>query len=210
MQMTEAFALLARGTTPGDPRSWGLPPEPPGRRPDADWEKSFAAYQAAGNELDMAKPAAEVLAYFRDVPAVSTLYVAQRLLTVVGAIVWTIVFVLLTLVEVLGLIWLGDGAQPGDQGLAVFSVVTVAIALVALIMAPVLYLFFPLLLPFDVLPEGLKAAVGPKLATERGRGFMRQVMSELEGAMTRASETLVNPPGGAQPPTDVQAPRDGG
>jgi hypothetical protein len=35
------------------------------RRPDAAWEKSFAEYHAA-NELDMERPPAEVLAYFRD------------------------------------------------------------------------------------------------------------------------------------------------
>jgi hypothetical protein len=167
-------------------------------------EQKFAAYHAA-NELDVDKSPAEVLAYFKDVPAVSHLYVARRLLTICGAIAWLVVFVLLALTELLGLVWLGDGAAPGDSGLATFSVVSVALALAALIMAPAVYLFVPLLLPLDVIPEGLKKAVTPKLSTQRGRGFMKLVLSEFEGALNRAAEQTkaaeeaaqqqANPPG---------------
>ena len=39
--------------------------------------------------------------------------------------------VLLALTELLGLVWLGDGAPPGDSGLATFAVVSVALALAA-------------------------------------------------------------------------------
>jgi len=188
--MTEAFASAVAVTVPILALAAGAEARAIRerlRRPDETWEKSFQAYQAE-RELDMEKPPGEVLAYFRDVPAISRLYVAQRLLTIAGAVVWMVVFVLLTLVEVFGLVWLGDGAQPGDSGLATFSVVAVALALVALIMAPALYLFVPLLLPLDVVPEGLKKAVAPKLATERGRGFMKLLLSELEGAVTRAAQ----------------------
>jgi hypothetical protein len=62
-------------------------------------------------------------------------------------------------VEVFGLIWLADGARPGDPGLAEFSVVAITLVMVSLIMAPALYLFFPLL------------------------------MSEFEGAVSRAAQT---------------------
>ena len=36
---------------------------------------------------------------------------------------------------------------------------------------------------------GLKAAVGPKLADSNGRDFFKQVLTELEGAVERASDT---------------------
>jgi hypothetical protein len=169
------------------------------RRPDAAWEKSFAEYHAR-SELDMTKAPSEVLGYFKDVPAISRLYVAQRLMTLAGAVVWLVVFVLLGITELLGLVWLGDGAQPGDSGLAAFSVVAVAVALVALIMAPAVYLFVPLLMPLDLIPEGLKKAVTPKLATKEGRGFVKLLLSELEGAVDRAAELAASQPAEAQSP----------
>lgn len=192
------------------------------RRPDEAWEKNFAAYHAE-NELDMTKTPAEMLAYFRNVPAISKLFVVTRLLTIVGAMVWLAVFVLLALAELLGLLWLGDGAQQGDSSLAVFCVTVVAIALAAVIMAPAVYLLVPLLMPLDLVPEGLKKAVGPKLASPEGQGWMRLFFSEFEGAANRAAERLkeqvqagltlipanqdqaraagaAQSPGGAQPP----------
>ena len=190
MQMTEAFASAVTVTVPILALAAGAEARAIRerlRRPDTDWERRFAAYHAE-HELDMDKSPAEVLAYFKDVPAVSHLYVARRLLTIVGAIAWLVVFVLLALTELLGLVWLGDGGAPGDPGLAEFSVVAVAIALVALIMAPAVYLFVPLLMPLDLVPEGLKKAVAPKLGTQRGRGFMKLLFSELEGAVNRAAE----------------------
>src|SRR5215469_12301686 len=210
VQMTEAFASAVAVTVPILALAAGAEARAIRERlqkPDAAWEKSFAAYHAE-NELDMDKPPAEVLAYFKDVPAISKFYFARRMLTIVGAVAWLIVFVLLTLTELLGLVWLADGARPGDSGLAEFSVIAVAIALVSLIVAPALYLFFPLLLPFDLIPAGLKKAVTPKLATERGRGFMKLLLSELEGAADRAAEQMLereaadaaaSPPGEAQP-----------
>jgi hypothetical protein len=66
----------------------------------------------------------------------------------------------------------------------------------------------PLALPFDLIPESLKEAVGPKLDTPRGRGFVRQVLTELEGALDRASETHTE-----QKPTDPagqEVPREPG
>jgi hypothetical protein len=64
----------------------------------------------------------------------------------------------------------------------------------------------PLALPFDLIPESLKEAVGPNLDTPRGRGFVRQVLTELEGAIDRAGETYT-----AKKPADPpgqEAPRD--
>ena len=134
--------------------------------------------------------------------------VAQRLLTLAGAVVWLVVFVLLGVTELLGLVWLGDGAAPGDQGLATFSVVAVALALVALIMAPALYLFVPLLMPLDVIPEGLKQAVAPKLATREGRGFVKLLLSELEGAADRAAGKAMEQAGKTASPDEDAQPGD--
>ena len=84
----------------------------------------------------MSKSPSEVLEYFKGVPGVSKAYVAERLLAMVSALAWLVVFILFAIDEVLALVWLGSGAVPGNSGLAVFSVVTIALALVALIMAP--------------------------------------------------------------------------
>jgi hypothetical protein len=190
VQMTEAFASAVTVTVPILALAAGAEARAIRERlrtPDPAWEKDFQQYHAA-HELDMDKPPDEVLAYFKGVPAVSKLYVARRILTICGAVAWLIVFVLLALTELLGLIWLGDGGGPGDSGLAVFSVVAVALALAALIMAPALYLFVPLLLPLDVIPEGLKKAVAPKLATSQGRGFVKLLFSEFEAVVDRAAQ----------------------
>jgi hypothetical protein len=114
--------------------------------------------------------------------------IIERALAVGSAIVWLVVFVLLAITEILSLVWLGDGAGPGDSGLATFAVITIALALAGLIMAPALYLFMPVMLPLDLLPHGLKKAVAPKLARTEGRGFVKVLLTELEGAFERAVE----------------------
>jgi hypothetical protein len=110
--------------------------------------------------------------------------------------------------ELLGLVWLGDGGGAGDSGLATFSVVTIALALAALIMAPAIYLFVPVLLPLDLVPHGLKKALAPKIAGKEGRGFVKVLLSELESALERAvekvedaKETAPGTPGDGEPPT---------
>jgi hypothetical protein len=190
VQMTEAFASAVTVSVPILALAAGAEARAIRERlrsPDTAWEKSFAAYQAE-HELDLDRPPDEVFGYFKGIPAISKLYVAQRILTICGAVTWLVVFALLAFTELFGLIWLGDGGQPGDSGLAVFSVVAVALALVALIMAPAVYLFVPLLLPLDVIPEGLKKAVAPKLATEQGQGFVKILLSEFQGAVNRAAD----------------------
>ena len=138
----------------------------------------------------------------------SKAYVVERLLAILSAIVWLVVFVLLAITELLSLVWLGDATGPGDSGLATFSVVTIGLALAALIMAPAVYLFVPVLLPLDLVPHGLKKAVAPKLAGKEGRGFVKVLLNELEGALERAvdkiEDTKETTPGAAddsEPPT---------
>ncbi len=129
------------------------------------------------------------MAYFRGMPGLSKRYLAERVMAIASAVVWLAVFVVLTIAELRCLVWLADGGRPGSQGLATFSVVSIGIAMVALIIAPAMYLALPLMLPFDVIPKGLKDAVGAQLAGTTGRGFVRQVFAELEGALQRAGET---------------------
>ena len=208
--MTEAFASAVTVTVPILALAAGAEARAVRdrlRRPDDEWEQKFEAHQAS-HEFDPARPPSEVLAYFKDVPGVSKAYVVERMLAVASAIVWLVVFVLLAITELLSLVWLGDGAGPGDSGLATFALITIALALAALIMAPALYLFVPVLLPLDLLPHGLKKAVAPKLAGKQGRGFVKVLLNELEGALERAvekseetTETSPGSPGdGEQPP----------
>jgi hypothetical protein len=113
----------------------------------------------------------------------------ERGLAIVGGAIWLVVFVLLGITEMLSLIWLADGAVPGDPGLAQFSAVSIGLAMLTLILAPVAYLLVPIGLSVDLIPKGLKQAVGPKLGDSDARGFFKQVLTELEGAVERASET---------------------
>ena len=190
--MTEAFASAVTVTVPILALAAGAEARAVRdrlRRPDDEWEKKFEAHQAS-HEFDPARPPSEVLQYFKDVPGVSKAYVVERGLAVASAIVWLVVFVLLAITELLGLVWLGDGGGPGDSGLATFSVVTIALALAALIMAPAIYLFVPVLLPLDLVPHGLKRALAPKLVGKEGRGFVKVLLSELEAAIDRAAEKV--------------------
>ena len=207
--MTEAFASAVTVTVPILALAAGAEARAVRdrlRRPDDEWEKKFEAHQAA-HEFDPARPPAEVLQYFKDVPGLSKAYVAERALAVASAIVWLVVFVLLAITELLSLVWLGDETGPGDSGLATFSVITIGLALAALIMAPAIYLFVPVLLPLDLVPQGLKKAVAPKLAGKEGRGFVKVLLSELEGALERAAEKVdgandatPGAPGDGEPP----------
>jgi hypothetical protein len=157
------------------------------RKPDEAWEKAFAEYQRE-HELDLSKPHAEALEYFIGIPGVSKAFVLARLSAVVGAIAWLAVFVLLAIDELLSLVWLGDGARGADTGLATFSVWTIGLALGSLIVAPAVYLMVPLLLPLDLVPHGLKKAVGPKLATVGGRDLLRHMAKGFETAVEHAAE----------------------
>jgi hypothetical protein len=173
------------------------------QRPDAGWERDFAQYSAE-NELDVGS-AAQVFSYFKNVPRLSRLHTFERALALGGAIVWLVVFVLLTIAELLSLVWLADGSPPGHSGLAAFGLWSIAVAMVTLIAAPALYLAVPLLLPLDLIPAGLTKSVLPKVASAEGRGFVRRMLSELEGAIDRAADedgTEAGPTAsaGAEPP----------
>lgn len=159
------------------------------RRPDPEWERDFGQLSAE-HELEAGGSAAQVFAYFKNVPKLSRLHTFERVLAIAGAIVWLAVFVLLTIAELLSLVWLADGGPAGHGGLAVFSLWAIGLAMVTLIAAPALYLAVPLLLPLDLIPPGLTKAVLPKVTSEQGRGFVRRLLGELEGAIDRAGDAI--------------------
>jgi hypothetical protein len=159
------------------------------QRPDPGWERDFAQFSAE-HDLDVGGSAAEVFSYFKNVPKLSRLHTVERVLAIAGAIVWLAVFVLLTIAELRSLVWLADGSPAGHGALAAFSLWSIGLAMATLIAAPALYLAVPLLLPLDLIPRGLSKAVLPKVTTAEGRGFVRRLFSELEGAIDRAAEAI--------------------
>jgi hypothetical protein len=159
------------------------------QRPDPQWEREFERYSAE-HQLDAGRSAAQVFACFKNVPRLSRLHAFERGLAIAGAIVWLAVFVLLMIAELLSLVWLADGGPAGHGGLAAFAAWSIGLAMGTLIAAPALYLAVPLLLPLDLILPGLTKAVLPKAATEQGRGFVRRLLGELEGAIDRAGDAI--------------------
>jgi hypothetical protein len=187
--MTEAFASAVAVTVPILALAAGAEVRAVRervRRPDEEWEKAFAAYQAE-HELDLDKPHAEALKYFIGMPAVKKAFVVERIAAIAGALTWLAVFILLTIAELLSLVWLADGAHGAAPGVAEFSVVTIGIALAALVVTPAVYLLFPLLLSVDLVPHGLRKAVGPKITTVSGRDLLRHMMREFETSVEHAA-----------------------
>jgi hypothetical protein len=159
------------------------------KRPDENWERQFAGYQAEHGGDGPARPV-DMLRYYRGVPWVSKLYLTERLVAIVAALGWLVVFVLLAISEVRSLVWLADGGAPGNSGLASFALLSITLAMAALILAPAAYLLVPLVLPLDLLPRGLREDVKAKLGQEKTRGFFKLVFSELDGALERAGDKL--------------------
>ena len=188
--MTEAFASAVAVTVPILALAAGAEVRAVRervRRPDEEWEKAFAAYREE-RKLQGEKSHAEVLKFVAEMPAMPKAFVAERVAAVTGAFVWLVVFVLLAVTELLSLVWLGDGARGADSRLAQFSVVSIGIALAALIVSPAVYLLFPLLLSVDLVPHGLRKAVGPRIVTVSGRDLLRHMAADFENAVEHAAQ----------------------
>lgn len=190
MQMTEAFASTMAVTIPILALAAGA--EARGirdriKQPDEQWELEYARYKEA-HQLDTGKSASDVLSYFKGVPHLSKLYFIERVVAIAGALVWLFVFLLLTVDELLCLVWLSGAAAAGDSALAFFSIVSVGISMVALIVTPALYFLVPVLVPLDLIPDGLKKTLSPELQSESGKGFIKRFFQELEGAIDRAAD----------------------
>jgi hypothetical protein len=212
MQMTDAFASAVTVSVPIFALAAGA--EARGvrerlRRPDQRWEQDFAAYQSE-HQLDMDGRASDVLGFFKGVPGLSKLYFAERIIALASAVAWLVVFVLLGITELRCLAWLaGGGSRSADPGLASFSLIVIGVAMIALIMAPTLYLLVPLAMPLDLIPQGLKKTVAPKIADKKGREFFKLAFQELEGAIDRAGKKIEEAEAGAGP-DDLAGPGQGG
>jgi hypothetical protein len=192
MQMTEDFAAAVTVSIPIFALAAGAEARSIRdrlQRPDPEWERDFAQFSAE-RELEVGGSAAQVFDYLKNVPKLSRLRKFERMVAIAGAIVWLAVFVLLTIAELLSLVWQADGDPAGHGGLAAFNLWSIGLAMVTLIAAPALYLAMPLLLSLDLIPSGLTKAVLPKVNSEQGRGFVRRLFSELEGAIDRASDAI--------------------
>lgn len=188
--MTEAFASAVAVTVPILALAAGAEVRAVRervRRPDEEWEKAFAEYQRE-HQLDLDKSHAEALKYLIGLPAMPKAFVAERIAAFFGALIWLVVFVLLTIAGLLTMVWLGDGGHGADPGLAQFSVVTIGLALAALIVSPAVYLLFPVLLSVDLVPHGLRKAVGSKVTTVSARDLLRHMLNDFENAVDQATE----------------------
>jgi hypothetical protein len=193
MQMTDAFGSAVAVTIP----ILALAASTEARairerikRPDEKWEREFAAHRAK-HELGPEARGPEITAFFREMPKLPKLFLAERLLAIAGAAVWLAVFVLLTIAELDTLAWLGDGEPTGHGGLAGFDQFCIGATMVVLIAAPTLYILVPLVMPLDLVPDGLKKALAPKVITDkRGRNFLKEVLKDLESTLERAADRV--------------------
>lgn len=218
MQMTEAYASAVTVSIPIFVLAAGAEARAIRerlKRPDENWEREFAGYQAEHGSQAQSGPT-DLLRYYRGVPWVSKLYLAERIVAIAGAVAWLAVFVLLAVAELRSLVWLGDGARPGNSGLAGFALLSIGVAMAALIVAPAAYLLMPLVLPLDLVPKGLREDVGSRLKQEKSRGFFKLVFSELDGALERAgdkfaeeAEAAKHRVSGQDQPTEPEKPEPG-
>ena len=93
MQMTEAFASAVAVSVPIFALAAGA--EARGirdrlRRPDEQWERDFAAYRG-DHEPDLDGRPADIFRFFKGAPALSKLYVAERIVAIVSAVAWLVV-----------------------------------------------------------------------------------------------------------------------
>jgi hypothetical protein len=186
MQMTDSFASAVAVSIPIFALAAGAEARAVRdrlRETDERWEKRFAEYEAE-HSIDPDDPG-DVLRFLTGIPRFSLL---RKVMMVGAAISWLIVFALLAIAELLCLLWLGDGAHPGDAGLATFALLAIGLALLSLVVTPVLYLLVPVLMPLDILPSGLKRSVATRLGPTKGKSFLRLLVSELEGAIDRAAD----------------------
>jgi hypothetical protein len=62
------------------------------------------------------------------------------------------------------------------------------LALAALIVSPAVYLLVPLLMPFDLMPHGLRKAIASKVTTGGGRDLLKHMLADFENAVEHAAK----------------------
>lgn len=188
MQMTDSYAAAVAVTIPilalaagGEARAIRERIQ----KPNDQWESTYREHQRQ-RPLDLEGPAESVLAHLTELPRLPLLFRLERAAAVLGAVVWLAVFSLLTLVELLTLLWLADGDPPGHGGLAAFALWSILIGFLALIVAPMAYLVLPVMLALDLLPAGLRASLTAQVATGKGKQVAKDLGAEAGSAFNRA------------------------
>jgi len=105
------------------------------------------------------------------------LFRVERAIAVLGAIVWLLVFSVLTVVELLTLLWLADG-EPSGHGF------------LALIVAPMAYLAMPVMLVLNRVPAGLRGSLSEQAASGKGRQVAKDLAKQTGGALDRLTDRL--------------------
>lgn len=192
MQMTDSFGAAVAVTIPilalaagGEARTIRERIQ----RPHEQWEKLYQEHRQQ-HPLEPGSSADDVLEHVLRLPKLPALFRIERAVAIVGAVVWLIVFSVLTVVELLTLLWLADGEPRGHDGLAAFALVSIGVGFVALIVAPMAYLAMPVLLVLDLIPAGLRASLTAQAVGGEGRQVAKDLARETGGAFQRVTDRL--------------------
>ena len=192
MQMTDSFGAAVAVTIPilalaagGEARSIRERIQ----KPHEKWEQLYRLHQQQ-HPLDLDGSTDEVLDHLLELPKLPVQYRIERAVAVVGAVVWLIVFGLLTVVEMLTLLWLADGEPAGHGGLAALALWSIGVGFLALIVAPMIYLAIPVMLVLDMIPAGLRGSLTEQAARGKGRKVAKHLALETGDAFVRLSERL--------------------
>ena len=192
MQMTDSFGAAVAVTIPilalaagGEARSIRERIQ----KPHEKWERLYRQHQQQ-HPLDLDGSTEDVLDHLLELPKLPVQYRIERAVAVVGAVVWLVVFGLLTVVELLTLLWLADGEPTGHGGLAALALWSIGIGFLALIVAPMIYLAIPVMLVLDMIPAGLRGNLTEQAASGKGKTVAKHLALETGDAFARLSERL--------------------
>jgi hypothetical protein len=192
MQMTDSFGAAVAVTIPilalaagGEARSIRERIQ----KPHEQWEQLYQRHQQQ-HPLDLDGSADSVLEHLLDLPKLPVLFRVERAIAVLGAIVWLLVFSVLTVVELLTLLWLADGEPSGHGDLAAFALWSIGVGFLALIVAPMAYLAMPVMLALDLVPAGLRGSLAEQAASGKGRQVAKDLAKETGGALDRLADRL--------------------
>ena len=192
MQMTDSFGAAVAVTIPilalaagGEARSIRERIQ----KPHEQWEQLYQQHQQQ-HPLDLDGSADGVLEHLLDLPKMPALYRVERAIAVLGAVVWLLVFSVLTVVELLTLLWLADGEPPGHGVLAGLALWSIGVGFLALIVAPMAYLALPVMLVLDLVPAGLRGSLTEQAASGKGRQVAKDLAKETGGALDRLADHL--------------------
>lgn len=192
MQMTDSFAATVAVTIPilalaagGEARTIRERIQ----KPHEQWEDLYRDHQLR-RPLDLEGSADDVLDHLLDLPKLPAVFRIERLIAVLGAFVWLIVFGVLTVVELLTLLWLADGEPPGHGDLAAFGLWSIGAGFLALIIAPMAYLAVPVMLVLDLIPAGLRRSLAEQAADGKGRRVAKDLAKETGSAFDRVGDRL--------------------